>query len=279
MFAPRLAFGLISLLLATACASSPDTPPRLERLWTAGGFANPGSVALAPTGDLLFVSNANDAGRGGDGFISVMSLEGEVRSRRHIEGLDAPKGIVFDTTGQLWASDGKTVSAFNPASGALRRAQTINAAVKLQDTIALADGTVLSSDPGTNRIYEITGNGHRTWLQDPLLDAVNGLLARETDLLVTTLEGRLLSIDPGTKSISVLAQGLGQAEGVAVLRGEALLVSERQGRLTHIGPAGGVTVLIDTADLGRTINDFIVVEKVLVVPSASANEVTAWRMR
>ncbi|MEL6781040.1 MAG: hypothetical protein AAFO51_01595 [Pseudomonadota bacterium] len=279
MFAPRLAFGLISLLLATACASSPDTPPRLERLWTAGGFANPGSVALAPTGDLLFVSNANDAGQGGDGFISVMSLEGEVRSRRHIEGLDAPKGIVFDTTGQLWASDGKTVSAFNPASGALRRAHTINAAVKLQDTVALADGTVLSSDPGTNRIYEITGNGHRTWLQDPLLDAVNGLLARETDLLVTTLEGRLLSIDPGTKSISVLAQGLGQAEGVAVLRGEALLVSERQGRLTHIGPAGGVTVLIDTADLGRTINDFIVVEKVLVVPSASANEVTAWRMR
>ena len=100
-------------------------------------------------------------------------------------------------------------------------------------------GGVLIADSGAGRIYAIRGDAPTAWLEHELLDSVNGLLPEPDRLIVTTMAGRLLSIDYATRAITTLAEGLGDADGIAALGDGRYLVSEWPGRIFEVAPDGG----------------------------------------
>ena len=79
----------------TEAHSAEDALPRLEQAWivTSPDLSSPEGVAFDGTN--LFISNVGGEGsdKDGEGWISRLSLDGEVLEAKWIDGLHGPKGM------------------------------------------------------------------------------------------------------------------------------------------------------------------------------------------
>jgi glucose/arabinose dehydrogenase len=274
-----------ALILAAACAqeappaAAPPQAPRLEQIWRVGGFANPESVALSGDRTFLYVTNVNGEGeaRDGNGFISRVSTSGEMLQRDFATGLDGPKGIMLGGDA-LYVADINQMVVIDAATGAIRRRVPAPGAVFLNDLTFAPDGQVLIADSGGQRIYAMRTDTAEVWLEHEMLDSINGLLPEPSRLLVTTMAGRLLAIDYETRAITVLAEGLANADGVAALGDGRYLVSEWPGRMFVVSSDGSHETIMDTRAESRLLNDFLLVSDVLYQPHWEPSELTAYRI-
>ncbi len=271
-----------ALAALTACAPGASTPlvmPRLEQVWRLQGLANPESVALARDGAFLYVSNVNGEGeaKDGNGFISRVSTDGRMLERQWARGLDGPKGLILlgDT---LYATDIDDIVAMDATSGVIRRRIAAPGATFLNDVAVMPNGVVIAADSGTRRIYSLNNGAAEIWLEHPLLDSINGLLPEPTRLVVTTMAGRLLAIDYATRAITVLAEGLTEADGVAALSGGRYLVSAWPGEMFVVAPDGTHTSIMNTRAESRYFNDFLLVGDTLYQPHWEPSEMSAYRV-
>lgn len=273
-----------ALLMLAACTTEPPSAvaprtPSLEQVWRVGGLANPESVAPSQDGAFLYVTNVNGEGDAHDdnGFISLVSISGELLQREFATGLDGPKGIAL-SRGLLYVADIDRVVVIDAATGLTRRRLPVPGAVFLNDLAIAPNGEALVADSDASRIYAIRTDMVEVWLESDLLASVNGLLAEPSRLVVTTMQGRLLAIDYDTRAITVLADGLGDADGVAALEDGRYLVSEWPGRLFVVSPDGSHETLMDTRAESRLLNDFLIVGDVLYQPHWDPSELTAYRV-
>jgi hypothetical protein len=116
------------------------------------------------------------------------------------------------------------------------------------------------------------------WTEGVLLESVNGLWPEPERLVVATMAGRLLAIDYGSKEITVLAEGLANADGVAPLGGGEYLVSDWPGRLFHVRADGSNEVVLDTTASRILLNDFLLVGDILYQPNLEPSTFTAYRV-
>ena len=274
------------LVLLAACAReeapiapAPAAAPRLEQIWRVSGLANPESLALSVDGTFIYVTNVNGEGevQDGNGFISRVSIAGEMLQREFARGLDAPKGIMLGGDA-LYVSDVDEMVVLDAATGAVRRRVPAPGARFLNDLTFAPDGQVLSADSSAQRIYAVRTDTAVVWLEHELLDSINGFLTEPSRLLVTTMAGRLLAIDYETKAITVLAEGLGNADGIAALGGGRYLVSEWPGQMFVVAPGGSHQAIMDTRGENRLLNDFLLVGDVLYQPHWEPSELTAYRV-
>ena len=182
------------------------------------GLANPESAALSADRAFLYVSNVNGDGadKDGNGFIARVGIDGRILERDWARGLNAPKGIMLRGE-SLYVADIDEMVVIDAGSGAVTRRVAVPGALFLNDLAFAPDGRVLIADSQNARIYGFRSDTAEVWAEGALLDSVNGLYAEPGRLIVTTMAGRLLAIDYRTRSISVLAEGLGDADGIAPL--------------------------------------------------------------
>jgi DNA-binding beta-propeller fold protein YncE len=274
-----------ALLLVVACAqeappaSAPSQAPRLEQIWRVGGLANPESVALSADGTFLYVTNVNGDGEAvdGNGFISRVSTSGEMLQRDFATGLDGPKGIMLGGDA-LYVADISQMVVIDAATGAVRRRVPTPGAVFLNDLTFAPSGEVLIADSGGARIFAIQSDNAEVWLEHELLDGINGFLPEPSRLVVTTMAGRLLTIDYETGAITVLAENLANADGVAALSQGRYLVSEWPGRMFVVSADGSHETIMDTRAENRLLNDFLLSGDVLYQPHWDPSELTAYRV-
>ena len=273
-----------ALLLTAACAREAPTAapeaPRLEQLWRVGGLANPESAALSAAGTFLYVTNVNGEGdaKDGNGFSSRVSTDGQMLEREFATGLDAPKGIMLGGDA-LYVADIDQLVVVDAATGAVRRRVQAPGAAFLNDLAFARDGAVLMADSGTGRIYAVQADTAEVWLEHELLQSVNGLLPEPERLVVTTMAGRLLAVDWQTRAVSVLAEGLGDADGIAALGDGRYLVSEWPGLMHVVAADGTHETIMDTREERRFLNDFLLVGDVLYQPHWEPSEMSAYRLR
>ena len=274
---------IAALTLAAACArEAPPAAPaavHLEQVWRVGGLANPESAALSADGAFVYVSNVNGEGevKDGNGFIARVSTDGRMLQREFATGLDAPKGIALRGDA-LYVADIDRLVVIDAATGAVRTRVSAPGAAFLNDVAFAPDGGVLIADSGTRRIYMVRGDAAEVWLEHELLESVNGLLAEPGRLVVTTMAGRLLAIDYTTRAITVLAEGLGDADGAAALGGGRYLVSEWPGLMHVVASDGSHTTIMDTRAERRFLNDFLLVGDTLYQPHWEPGEMSAYRV-
>lgn len=271
--------GLVVLGVCALAAPAAAQSVRLEQVWRVGDLAAPESVALSADGTFLYVTNVSGEGDGkdGDGFISRVSLDGRMLQRDFATGLDAPKGIVLRGD-ELIVADIDQIVFLDAATGAVRNRVPVSGARFLNDVALTPGGMVLVADSGAARINSFRIGDAWVWLADPLLQSVNGLLPERDRLIVTTMAGRLLAIDWSTKAITVLAEGLGNADGVAALGDGRYLVSEWPGLMHVVNADGTHETISDTRTEQRFMNDFLLVGDVLYQPHWMPGELTAYRM-
>jgi hypothetical protein len=265
----------------SAAAPATDQPAAvsLELAWRVTGLANPESAVLSADGTFLYVTNVSGEGgaKDGNGFISKVSTDGRILEREWAKGLDGPKGIALSGA-TLHVADIDQLVSIDAATGAIQGRTPLSGAKFLNDTAVAPDGRVLVADSDTGRIYSVASGASETWLEDALLQAINGLLPEPNRLIVTTMAGRLLAVDYQTKAITVLAEGLGDGDGVAAIGGGRYLVSEWPGLMHVVSPDGSKQTILDTREEKRLLNDFLLVGDTLYQPHWDPGEFSAYRL-
>ena len=276
-------FAFPAFAMMAACAATPArvaAVPELEPLWIADSFAAPESVVVAPDGNYLVSNVGIDDGdaKNGDGFISKMSPEGKVIDRYWAAKINGPKGLAIQD-GKLYASDIDVVMVFDADKGGLGKKIPVDGAVFLNGVTAW-NGAIHVSDSGTGRIHRIENGVATLWLEDARFGGINGVLGDGDRLLVSTMDtGSLFSVT-ADGTITEIATGMINADGIGLVPGGGYLVSSWPGQVHYVAEDGTVTTLIDTTGDETPIlqNDLKIFGDTVIVPNWQPGTVTAWRV-
>lgn len=239
-----LAIGVLAAGTLTASAQS------ATESWRLGGLKVPESVIFDKANNRLIVGNMVTFGPdgGADGYLSIVSPEGQLVTEQWTTGLGDPKGmaIVGDS---LFVADTTGLVEIKLADGSVVATHDLEGAMFANDVTT--DGTsVYVSDLMGSAIYKVTGGVAEKWLADEKLATPNGLFVDGATLIVGSMgtgmkpdftfdnKGGLQAVDLATKAITPLAGGMGIAvtDGVARV-GNALVFDDN--------PAGTILAYAD----------------------------------
>ncbi|MAW82337.1 MAG: hypothetical protein CMI63_19025 [Parvularcula sp.] len=284
-------FAFLLLALSAACGGEKETPeaagiestPDLEKLWIAEGFSAPEGVAAAPAtgegGGRFFISNvAGEPDRkDGEGWISILSDDGEIITEKFAEGMNAPKGMaVFG--GRLYVTDIDQVLIFDVESGEPLGAVEIDRAQFLND-MTVWQGGIFVSDSGAGKIHRIDGDQSMLWLEDDRLGGVNGVLGDGDTLYIATMASGSLYAADTQGTLTEIATDMKNADGIGLVPGGGWLVSSFPGVIYYVSPEGEAAKLVDTREDGVLQNDLTMFGDLVIVPNWNPGTVTAWKIR
>jgi sugar lactone lactonase YvrE len=264
-----------------------------QQAWQATGLDGPESAVLDAAAGVLYVSNVNGeaAAADGNGYISKLSLKGEVQDKEWVTGLNAPKGLALHD-GKLYVSDIDELVVIDTASGEITGRHKAQGATFLNDVTAHEDGRVFVSDMMQNQIWKLEGDQFEMWLQDAALENPNGLLAESDRLVVgawgkpkedfsTDVPGHLKAIDYQSKEITSIGPGdpIGNLDGVEPDgQGGYLVTDWFSGGLYQISDDGKAELLMDL-NQGSADHEFVEDENLAVIPMMMDGTVNAYKVQ
>jgi DNA-binding beta-propeller fold protein YncE len=283
-------FGFSAIVLCACVASGAQA----AEVWSTGGFANPESVEYDPAHIRYYVSNVDGdpTATDGQGFISLLGEDGTMIDARWVEGLNAPKGLVF-SDGILYAADIDHLVVIDVESGTVTGRYPAEGAQFLNDVDIANDGRVFVTDMFTNAIYAFDGDSLDLWLRSDDLWHPNGIRFDGNRLIIaawgdeilddfsTPTPGHLIAVDLNTQAISALGSGaaVGNLDGIARDGHGNWLVSDwLAGALYRIDASGNAEMLMDL-DQGSADIDVVAHRDgtlYVVVPMMNDNRVVSY---
>lgn len=239
-------------------------------VWRASGFEQPESALVDAANNRIVVSNivGNPGDVDGNGYLSLLSMDGKIIPRHWVDGMDAPKGMAI-SGGKLYAADITKVRVVDLASGKLVSTIDVPGAVFLNDMTQDSAGHVYVSDMLADSIYRIDGDKPQLFVKDALLASPNGVFADGGRLIVaswgkgintkdfsTAEPGGLLSVDLATKTITPLpgAQKFADLDGVIAIGDTIYATAYMTGTLYSYHDGGAPQVVATfkpgSADIG-----------------------------
>ncbi len=222
------AVGLFAALFASSAGQAADAI-KAETAWeTIAEFKSPESAAISPDHQAIFVSNVNGYEKNGLGFISKLSLDGDVQELKWLTGLNAPTGLAVDGD-TLWAVDYDRlvkISISQRRIVASFPAPDAHETPLLNDVAVGPNGDLFVTGSNSNSIYKLQDNALVRWISDDdLLKYANGIWVGEQQIVVAAYH--LISIDRSTRRMRQMGhQGLlFDLEGVKVTVDGTFLVS------------------------------------------------------
>ncbi len=252
---------------------------KLTKIWSASdGLKTPESALYDDATNSIDVSNINGnaSEKDGNGFISVLSADGKIKSLHWVTGLNAPKGqAIFN--GNLYVADIDELVVINIKEAKITKRYKVENAKFLNDVTAGEDGTVFVSDMNDNKIYALQQGKLTLWLEHQSLDKPNGLWAEKGQLYIGT--GQILQVDISTKKVSVLVDNCGGIDGLEKLNDDNFIYSNWQGRIFMTKGAKSIK-LLDTVDKLNTADiDFVPGKNLVLVPTFLGNSVDAYSLK
>lgn len=283
----------LALGLSLAVFGFAGTASALEPAWeTDAVFEQPESIAYDAASGYLYVSNVagdpDDAN--GEGFISRITLDGEVETLNWASGLNAPKGI--DIVGdRLFAADIDHLVEVDLATGDIVARHQGNRSVFLNDVAAAPDGAVYVSDMMTDAIYRLQDGEFTRWLESSDLQGPNGVLVENGNLIVgswgdivdgfeTDTAGHLKQVDRESGAVRSLGDGseVGHLDGVQPDGdGNYLVTDWMSGDLYRIHTDGSFDSLMN---LGQGLADHLVLldQGLVILPQMMDGVVHAYKL-
>lgn len=292
LFAVSMMFICLSSLLglvifpAVHAQTAGDGSPALTKVWETGpGLKVPESVIFCPLKNVVFVSSINGKPmeKNGAGFISKLSLTGDILALEWASGLNAPKGMaIFGRT--LYVSDIDHLIAVDLDTGQIRERFPAPGAVFLNDVAADTSGRIYVSDSSNqNSVIYCLADGRLTpWLQSEAVSRPNGLYIENGMLLVgNSGDGCLKTVSLADQSVrSTIKVGSGidglQPDG----RGN-IIISDWKGKTALVTPSGQTRILMDTTREKINSADLAYVRDagLLLIPTFFDNRIVAYRFK
>jgi sugar lactone lactonase YvrE len=265
----------------------------LELVWEISGLANPESVVYDPRLNLLYVSNVNGGSndKDGNGYISLVSLDGRIINQKWVTGLNGPKGLALSGT-TLYAADIDELVAIDVEHGRITDKYKVDDAKFLNDVTAADNGDIYVSDMLMNRIHVLAGKDFSIWIESDELEAPNGLHFTEDDIILgswgvmtdgfaTAVPGHLKRISLKTKNISSIGDGssVGNLDGVEGNDDIGFYVTDwMNGKLFHISSTGEVKELLSLKQ-GSADHELIINKGLMFIPMMNDNIMYAYKVK
>ncbi|MFM1956202.1 MAG: hypothetical protein RIR20_1022 [Pseudomonadota bacterium] len=271
---------VVSFVLASLAAHADDVKKVI-------GLKTPESVIAAKDGR-VFVSEIGEFGKDGDGQITVIEKNGDVRV--FAKGLDDPKGLAF-VGKDLFVADNHRVLKVSPKGDVhvFAAAQAFpEQPLFLNDLESDKAGNLYVSDSGDLKgsggaVYKINPQGKVTNVingkQDARILAPNGLLMGKTDnciMVVDFVSGVLYRLDMKKNVLIEVAKGFGGGDGIVNSKKDQFYVSDwKNGKVFSVKLEKGVVANADLLKEGFAAAADIAPSqdgKFLLVPDMKAGE-------
>lgn len=278
-----------ALLLLHGCSGgllSSKAPATLTQAWASDNtLRTPESVLYDESKNVLYVSNINKMSgnsKDGDGFISVLTPDGEISQLYWSTGLNDPKGMAIANS-VLYVADVDEVVAISTQTGSILGRYKADKAKFLNDVIADNNGNVYISDSETKRIYQFRNGRVNTWVENTDREKPNGLfLEDDARMLVAFMSsGKVRWLDPATKKFTDFTDKIPSADGIIKLQNGDYMVSNWSGEVYYVNKQGKNWKVLDTKDNKVNAADIAYAQKtgLLYVPTFRDNRVVAYHVR
>lgn len=284
---PIVALAISFALLGTA--ASAQQVPQLDQAWEVSeGLEQPESVAYDADRGVYYVSNLSGGAseKNGEGYLTLVSEDGQVLEERWVDGLDSPKGVAVHE-GTVYTADIDRLVAIDAESGEVTGEYPASGAQFLNDVTVDGQGRVYVSDSNVNAVYRLAGGSLETWLEGNRIKAPNGLLAEEDRLIVaaTTFAHdspgdvrHFQYVDYPTREITI-PQGdspMGNIDGIKPDDTGGYFVSEwGPGTVSYFHPSTGTELLRELGQ-GAADLEYRIDERLLVVPVMMSHRLVAF---
>ncbi len=254
---------------------------KLEKKWeTHKTLETPESVLYDPVLKILFVSNINGkpTDKDGNGYISIVNLEGQITDQKWMTGLNAPKGMgIFK--GTLYVTDIDRVAAIDIINREIKKFYEVPEAKFLNDIAIDQNGAVYISDMNSTRIYRIYNDNIELWLDQALLTNPNGLFVENDKLMIGCNKIVLANIQ--NKETTTWLEGTGGIDGLEGTGDGRYLFSDWSGNVYMVGTDKKIEKILDTTGAGINAADieFIPEKRLLLVPTFGDNRVMAYEIK
>ena len=275
--APSAAAAIPSVAAPNPSAAAQPEPPKMpppSPVAKFSGFSKPESALYDADADRYLVSNINGdvTAKDNNGFISVLSPDGQVTNLKWIQGgknkvkLDGPKGLAI-AKGLLYAADISVVRVFDLKTGAQKPDIVFPGATFLNDVAVGAGGKLYVTDSGvkfgakgvddtgTEAVYVVEGGRVKALAKGKELGHPNGVISTVKGPVVCTLTSNEVYVlgAKGAKE-DVTKTPAGSLDGLLAL-GDALLVTSWQSSSIYRGKLGGTFEVVlseqkSPADIG-----------------------------
>ncbi|NOQ77181.1 MAG: hypothetical protein GQ475_05240 [Methylococcaceae bacterium] len=290
----QIIFGLLSAFIVLLPSITFSATPILVPAWqTDVVFEQPESVAYDAKNKQLYVSNINGDGTDadGDGYISLLSLDGEVIDLHWIEGLNAPKGLTV-VGNKLYIADINELVVVDIRNKKITQRYLAPEAKFLNDVVADKHGNIYVSAFLTHALYRLANGKFEIWLQGEELEVPNGLLVENNQLLVaswgmmtdgfeTTVLGHMKTINIENKHIQSLGDKTpaGNLDGLeSDGNGNYFVTDWIAGKLLHITPSGISTTLIEL-EQGSADHTVLHEQGLVIIPMMLSGKVIAYQIK
>ena len=281
----RILRSLITATFIIVLTASPSGAFHLVKKWaTEPVFDVPESVCWDFDREILYVSNiaGNPGEKDGEGFISRISIDGEVKKLRWITGLNAPKGMAVHG-GRIYVSDIDELVVIDIRTDKVVERYPAEGAVFLNDVAVDGKGNVYISDSSKKHsvIYRFAGGELEVWLRHKNIQSPNGLFVDGDRLIVgNSGDATLKAVDLRTRAVTTAVNVGSSIDGVKMDSKGNYIVTDWKGRTALIEPDGGVYILIDTRSDGVNAADIELVDEydMVVIPTFSDNRVVATKL-
>ncbi len=282
-----LFFTVLAFVLSTFKATAIETNP-LEELWVVNGLDQPESVVYDPKHKQLIVSNINGAPLelNQQGYLSRVSIDGEILEQHWVKNLNAPKGLAIYGD-NVYVADMQVLHIISLSTGKTVQKFEIKDAKMLNDITVDQSGTVYVSDFLGGVIYRLENQKLTAWFSSEDLPHPNGLLSQQNRLLIgswgkevqedfsTKVPGSLYSLDTDSQTLTPVSYGyqLGNLDGVVSINDKTYISDWISGdiyelfdnqRIKVLSPGSGV------ADIGAHDN-------MVFAPMMHNGQLIAWK--
>lgn len=237
-----------SFMISAFAQVTADDAPRMR----IEGFSHPESIVLDRENNLIYVSNIGDK-KEGDGFISKLTVDGEVLEMRWITGLQDPKGLLLHD-GKLFVTDVTEFVEMDPGKGEIIQKIKVEGAKSLNDIAVDAAGNIFFTDLAQNSIYVRDPSGKITeWMHSSKLQQPNGILAQNDSIWIAAWgkesPGHLLALDRKNKNVTRITEsGIGNLDGLQRIDNNSFYVSDwASGKIYRINAQGDQQEVLSSA--------------------------------
>ena len=254
----------------------------LEQVWaTEKVLETPESVYYYPEGDVLYVSNiaGKPSEKDGKGYISKLSLDGNIIEKEWVKGIDAPKGMAV-LNGKLYVTNIDELVEIDINSAKISNRYKVEGASFLNDVAVSPDNKIIFSDSDKGKIHVLENGKVQVWAE-PGVERPNGLITNNGKVYLAS-NGKLQEVTQNGKVGETLAEGIGAGDGVVAVDENTFLVSNWNGEIFYVlGPGEQMMKkVLDTKD--QNINsadiEYVKARNLLLVPTFGDNRVVAYKL-
>lgn len=252
----------------------------LELLWATDAVIDvPESVVYDEVNQCLYAGNivGSPWDEDGKGFISKLSINGEVIERNWVDGFSAPKGLAIKD-GKLYIADMKDLVEVDIEKKKVIKRYTLPVIERINDVALGPDGRIYCTDSKLYKVYVFDHNKLMVFLDNTGLSYLNGLTSSNGDLILASKN--ILKVNVKTKQIVELIPDTGMGiDGIEDIGNGWFIITSWGGEVKMVNVDGKQVSLLNTRILKMNTADIGInrADKTVYMPTFYDKRVIAFK--